>query len=218
MSFLPLNNGELFFVGEDAKTAIYELLKEKTRKLGHKMSFDEASSDPEMVKPNQYTYYFKSFKEAARMAWNEVQDDAEDDDEYNIIKVPAARLEEMRARRKQGQEQKQDEPRKRPPHYLSWAQRSSPWENKRKKASEKKPPDNPNLSRAKYDRDEVIKNLSEFYNKHGELPSVADCSMHAHGLPSDTKMLQLFGTRDKWLRIINEYNDRASSEKENNAP
>ena len=218
MSFLPLNNGELFFVGEDAKTAIYELLKEKTRKLGHKMSFKEAISDPEMVHPNQYAYFFGSFDKAAEMAWREVQDAIEDDDdENNIVKIPAARLEEMRARRKEKgepEEQKQEKPRQRPPHFLNWAQRSSPWEKKRRAPTKKEPPSNSDQSRVKYKREEVIVKLSEFYYVNDcHLPSVADCNMHSHGLPSDTKMLQLFGTRDHWLEIIKEYDNHASSEK-----
>lgn len=213
MSFLPLNNGGLFSVGEDAKTAIYELLKEKTRKLGHKMSFKEAISDPEMVHPNQYAYFFGSFDKAAEMAWGEVQDAIEDDnDENNIVKIPAARLEEMRARRKEQNEEeaKQNKPQQRPHHYLSWAQRSSPWENRKRASAQRKPPSNPNPSRVKYDKNDVIKNMSEFYQKHGELPKVADCNMGRNHLPSYTTLCKLFGTKDHWMEVI-EKNAKESS-------
>lgn len=217
MSFLPLNNGENFFVGEDAKTAIYNLLTEKTKNLDHKMSFKEACDDPEMVHPNQYAYFFGSFDKAAEMAWREAQSSTEDDDDI-VIKVSSAKLEEMRARQKARKGQEKEKPQRKPTNYLSWAQRSSPWENRKKVREQKKPPSNPDPSRVKYDRNEVIKNLSEFYYKYGGLPTVAECNLGMHNLPSDTMMRQLFGTRDHWLEIIKENNSHTSSKKENNVP
>ncbi len=199
MSFLPLNNGESFFVGEDAKTAIYDLLVEKTRELGHKMSFKEACDDPEMVYPNQYAYYFGSFGKAAEMAWREAQDgteDNDDDDDECIVKISSAKLEEMKIRQEKGQ--KKDKPRERPPRFLSWPKRRTEVGNN-KASTPRKSPDDLNPLRVKYGKEKAIEILSEFYQEHDRMPTVAECRLRVHGLPSDETLRQYFGTRKEWL-------------------
>ena len=69
---LRLNNGANCFTN-DPMDDLMDRLIEKTKSAKHCLSFDEASKDPEMYQPNSYAYYFGSFTEAARTAWNMVK-------------------------------------------------------------------------------------------------------------------------------------------------
>ncbi len=98
MTFLKLNNGDEILIKEDAKKELLLLLKERTRELGHQMSFEEAEKDPKMVHPNQLTAYCGgTFGEHATKAWWEVEEENQDDDDKPAIKLSEERLAEIRA-------------------------------------------------------------------------------------------------------------------------
>ena len=51
------------------KKKLFEKLVEKTKGLGHQVSFSEMKEDPAMPDPNLYAYYYGSFSEAAIEAY-----------------------------------------------------------------------------------------------------------------------------------------------------
>lgn len=75
--FFSKNNGELFGV-TDPKKDLLDLLVKKTMQCGHMITFDEASADPDMVKPNSYAFYFGSYSVAAEKAWKIVKLEAQE--------------------------------------------------------------------------------------------------------------------------------------------
>lgn len=66
--FLNKNNGDVFSTSNPEKD-LMDLLIDKTKTLGHMLTFDEASTIPDMVEPNSYAFYFGSFSNAAKLAW-----------------------------------------------------------------------------------------------------------------------------------------------------
>lgn len=69
---ITLNDGSGFY-SENPHRDLMDRLIEKTMTTGHMLSFDEASSDPKMVKPNHYAFYYGSFSEASQAAWAKVK-------------------------------------------------------------------------------------------------------------------------------------------------
>ena len=65
------NNGGKYTTGHP-EVDLMDLLVVKTAALGHMLTFSEAAADPDMVTPNSYAYYFGSFSEAAKQAWQKV--------------------------------------------------------------------------------------------------------------------------------------------------
>lgn len=66
------NNGESIEVGDYSTKGLMNYLIEKTKLAGHQLSFTEAKEDPDMIQPNDFAWYFGSFNEAARKAWDAV--------------------------------------------------------------------------------------------------------------------------------------------------
>ena len=84
---------------ENPKKQLMKMLIDKTRDVGHLLSFREACEDPNMIDPNNYAFYFGSFREAAELAWRKVSEskldqcEAEDnldeaDDNYFLDDIP----------------------------------------------------------------------------------------------------------------------------------
>lgn len=67
------NDGETFTVVGATKDELMELLVRKTRKEGHKLSFNDVAVDPEMISPNDFAPYWGSFDRAAEIAWGECE-------------------------------------------------------------------------------------------------------------------------------------------------
>lgn len=71
-----MNNGERFTeYGESQEEVLMNHLITKTKKVGHRLKFEEADN-PDlvvMVRPRTYALVFSSFDEAAETAWRYVQ-------------------------------------------------------------------------------------------------------------------------------------------------
>lgn len=65
------NGGYLYLISPGEQ--LMKMLVDKTRTVGHMLSFREARDDPEMADPNNYAFYFGSFNEAAQIAWKKAQ-------------------------------------------------------------------------------------------------------------------------------------------------
>ena len=61
-------NGGGVFQATNPQEDLMNLLVQKTKELGHEVSFSEAKEDPNFVQPNSYAYYFDSFGRAAKRA------------------------------------------------------------------------------------------------------------------------------------------------------
>lgn len=70
--FFEKNDGSNFGTNNPKKDFM-NLLVEKTKAAGHMFSFDEASADPDMIKPNSYAFYYGSYTAAAEIAWSKVR-------------------------------------------------------------------------------------------------------------------------------------------------
>lgn len=71
-----LNDGSQTRISDtrSEKETLLDLLVEKTKKIRHQLSWQEASSIPDMVKPSEFINYgFSSFDEAAKTAWFKVK-------------------------------------------------------------------------------------------------------------------------------------------------
>ncbi len=71
-----LNNGDIIRINDarSEKETLLDLLAEKTKAVGHQLSWQEASSIPDMVKPREFINYgFSSFDDAAETAWLKVK-------------------------------------------------------------------------------------------------------------------------------------------------
>lgn len=51
------------------KDEMLNLLVSKTKELGRRPSFTEVREDKDMPDPNDYAYHFRSFTDAAEIAW-----------------------------------------------------------------------------------------------------------------------------------------------------
>ena len=65
---IELNDGT-YFLSDNPKDDLMNILVKKTTEAGHLLTFDEASSDLAMIQPNFYAFYYGSFSEAAQKAW-----------------------------------------------------------------------------------------------------------------------------------------------------
>ena len=71
-----LNNEEVIKINDarSEEETLIDLLAEKTKVVGHQLSWREASSIPDMVKPREFINYgFSSFDDAAKAAWLKVK-------------------------------------------------------------------------------------------------------------------------------------------------
>lgn len=68
-------NGGNKHITDRPEEDIMNQLVEKTKALGHPLSFEEMKSSPEMFTPMTYAIYFDSFPNAAAKAWNIVKRD-----------------------------------------------------------------------------------------------------------------------------------------------
>lgn len=73
---------------ESLRDELFFCLVDKTKVLGHQVSFQEMSDDSNMPEPNDYAYYYGSFLEAARQAWEIVK---MGDDEITRLKEEKAK-------------------------------------------------------------------------------------------------------------------------------
>lgn len=74
MILFKMNNGDTVDFDElTVKKDLMTYLVQKTRMLGRQLTYDDAISDPTMILPNFYAYYFGSFSKAAQSAWNQTQ-------------------------------------------------------------------------------------------------------------------------------------------------
>ena len=65
---IELNDGT-YFLSDNPKEELMNILVKKTTEAGHLLTFDEANSDLTMIQPNFYAFYYGSFSEAAQIAW-----------------------------------------------------------------------------------------------------------------------------------------------------
>lgn len=76
MFVFEMNNGERFTeYGESQEEVLMNHLIAKTKKVGHRLKFEEADN-PDlvvMVRPRTYALVFSSFDEAAEIAWKSAQ-------------------------------------------------------------------------------------------------------------------------------------------------
>lgn len=175
--FFNKNNGEKFST-ENPERDLMNLLIEKTKILGHMLTFTEASEDPEMVQPNNYAFYFSSFSEAAKIAWSRAKPPDSSPDgltEYGCKVAEALRK----------------------THKLTGKpyRREVIWMSEFKEEKQKG-------KGARYTVEEVKSILVDFYSRTKRLPSQKDAQEYSSGLPSWGTLIKFLGPKSGWQAII----------------
>lgn len=175
--FFDKNNGDKFST-ENPEKDLMDLLIRKTISAGHKLSFIEASNDPEMVQPNSYAFYFGSFDEAAGIAWLRARppnsgSDGLTDKGRKLVRA----LKEIR--------QTTGKPYRREVNWMS-----EPQETKNKGKG------------SRYTIEEVKAVLVDFYNRTKRLPVQKDTQKYNSGLPSWGTMIRFLGPKSGWQGIV----------------
>lgn len=194
MLFLPLNNGEVYPIDGDTGKTLFKLLLDKTKLLGHKMSFNEALNDPEMIAPNQYAFYFESFEMAAQTAWEEIEaqmDNHVDDEDAAFINYDKSRAEEVKREKQKERERSLALARQSRQEHLEAKSKS-------KATTARKNGRSPS-SRSKATAKDA---LEQFYQRYGRLPTTAECDNVEKNLPSYQVLRRYFGTKEDWLQMV----------------
>ena len=172
---ITLNDGSGFY-SENPHRDLMDKLIEKTLAAGHMLSFDEASSDPKMVKPNHYAFYYGSFMEASQAAWAKVR----------AIKA----------------EKDQPEP-KRAPKPQRPIERKFPITQKpiEKKAPTPEPKRRRGRRSSHYTPEMVKAHLLAFYDRFGRLPTQTEV-MTDPEMPSWVTLTKLLGPKSGWEQLL----------------
>ena len=175
--FFDKNNGDKFST-EKPEEDLLTLLVEKTKALGHMLTFAEASADPEMVQPNNYAYYFGSFGEAAAIAWRRARSPNSGSGgltDHGCKAVEALKQHHQIMGRPYGKE-------------VNWM--SEFLENERRDKG------------VRYSAEQVKQILIDFHQRTGRLPKQTDVADRSNGLPSWTAMINHLGPKSGWQDII----------------
>ena len=190
--FFDKNNGEKFST-ENPERDLMDLLIEKTKILGHMLTFTEASEDPEMVQPNNYAFYFGSFGEAAKIAWRRAKPPDSSPDgltEYGSKVVEALR----KTRQLTGKPYRRE---------VNWMSEFK--ERKRR------------VKGVRWTMQEARDALSEFYKQFDRLPSQEDVK-HSDILPSWGVLAKYLGPKSEWQAIIDGENVATTTEAKDPLP
>ena len=175
--FFDKNNGDRLST-DNPKKDLMALLVERTEKLGHMLSFAEATEDPEMVQPNNYAFYFGSFGEAAKIAWRKAKLPNKSSD--GLTEYGRKVVESLRKTR-----QLTGKPYRREVNWMSELQKR---EYKGKNA--------------RYNVETVKESLVDFYNRTGRLPNQSDTRKYDSGLPSWGTMIKFLGPKKSWIAVV----------------
>lgn len=175
--FFSKNNGDKFGAEKPEKD-LMDLLVEKTISAGHMLSFQEASSDPEMVQPNNYAFYFGSFSDAAKIAWLKARPSI--NGQIGSVE-PTLKTATMSGKTHQHTEI----PRRKEVIWMS--------ESKEEKQKGKG---------ARYTVEEIKSILVDFYSRTKRLPSQKDAQEYSSGLPSWGTLIKFLGPKSGWQAII----------------
>lgn len=205
MLFLPLNNGEVYPIDGDTIKILFKFLLDKTKLLGHKMSFNEALSDPEMIAPNQYAFYFESFEMAAQMVWEEIEaqaDNRTDDEDAAFVNYDKDRAGEIKREKQREKEQSLALARQNRQDYLET-------ESELKAKMARKGGRLPSHSKA------AAKDaLEQFYQQYGRMPTTSECNSVEKNLPSYQVLHRYFGTKEDWLQMVRGHKTTREPEKD----
>lgn len=175
--YFNMNNGNKFGT-ESPEEDLMKLLVEKTISVGHMLSFNEASEDPEMVRPNSYAFYFGSFSEAARTAWFRAK---------SMMGDSLSRLTEQGYKLAKNLGKSHCATKNRTRKEVDLVSGTQNGEHKGKGS--------------RYTIKEVQEALIAFYGRTGKLPTQNDITYDS-GLPSWGTLIKFLGPKTNWIDII----------------
>lgn len=201
---------------ENPREELMEMLVNKTRAVGHIVSFKEASEDPDLVDPNNFAFYYGSFSEAAAIAWRK----ASKPKPHNVETSSAGTATTSTSSNKDALRGKATT--QKPLIYtnLSIHKEVEPMHqseqihtkpNTDKKEAEVKQlvanrtDESPIIKHKgrpnKYNYENTIKLVVDFYKKNGRLPKPIEASSY-YELPSWGTLCRILGSREKWDQIV----------------
>ena len=172
---ITLNDGSGFY-SDNPHRDLMDRLIEKTLTAGHMLSFDEASDDPKMVKPNHYAFYYGSFNEASQAAWAKVK----------AIKAGKDQVEPKRV------------PKPQRPIEREFPITQNPIE---KKAPLSEPKRRRGRKSSHYTPEIVKAHLLAFYDRFGRLPTQTEV-MTDPEMPSWVTLTKLLGPKSGWEQLL----------------
>ena len=177
--WLSFNSGEKYLSSNNPSKDLMDLLVDKTRTAGHRLTFKEANSDPKMFRLYHYATYFVTFESAAEMAWQKVQSECSQSPDAptttTFMPQPVVRKELF------------SNPK---------SNFSTPNETDVKEGGTTKMP-----RRKKYDNSEVKAMLLNFYSAHGRFPRMSEAT-ESNSLPSWSVLTSALGPRVSWDRLV----------------
>lgn len=178
---LPKNKGGYLYTS-NPKEELMRMLTDKTRAVGHMVTFKEASEDPDMVNPNNYAFYFGSYGEAAKRAWNRVKNSQPNDDtsELNAVRpIPVIH------------KPISDQPRNN--FKLKSFARSSTHSAKTHN----------NAGRPReYTYEQIKDSVVAFYKEHGRFMTRSEVLKIGDKFPSWATICNYLGPKSKWLNLV----------------
>lgn len=199
---------------ENPKKQLMKMLVEKTRDVGHVLSFREACEDPDMIDPNNYAFYFGSFREAAKLAWKEAngnpQGETNTSQPSTVQIIPNSKkslpkdqpnrpptssgvnmelpLTDLEIEQFEAEDYLDDEP------YESDSLDSSQYlelssSNKKKSRTQK------------YTREQLKGQIIAFYRRNGRMPSQTDVASDPN-MPSWATLYKHLGHKSEWVKLI----------------
>ena len=206
------NKGGYLYMS-NPKEQLMEMLVDKTLSVGRMVTFKEASEDPGMVCPNNYAFYFGSFDEAAKLAWNKAKNlqqrsGISDSSAAKSIPVISKPLDSNKAHEN---------------YKLKSFKRSSIGEKKdtqdsitpegnkpsRELIEEARPhivETHSNIGRPReYDYEKVKDLVVSFYKEHGRFMTRSEVSTRGGEFPSWATIYNYLGPRSKWIDLVPQF-------------
>ena len=201
---------------ENPREELMEMLVNKTRAVGHMVSFKEASEDPDLVDPNNFAFYYGSFSEAAAIAWRKVSKpkphNVEASSAGTAITSTSSNKDALRGKattqkpliytnlsiHKEVEPMHQSE-------QIHAKPNSDKKEAEAKQLTANRTDESPIIKHKgrpnKYNYENTIKLVVDFYKKSGRLPKPIEASSY-YELPSWGTLCRILGSREKWDQIV----------------
>ena len=179
------NDGSQFF-SDNPKKDLMDKLMEQTSLAGHLLSFDEAGKDPKMIQPNCYAFYFGSFSEAAKKAWDRLAKPSRQ--VVRPIKPIARPSRPVVKPNDQAAEPSKPTPKSNGEKPSIMTEQAT----RKRRGSVRSP---------HYNYDRVKAQMMAFYDQHGRLPMQVEVVSNPE-LPSWTTLIKFLGPKTDWEEAL----------------